>query len=74
MAKLKTDNKLFANPQIFRALSAAREVEFEEEVSQTEGVERVGIPINLRSGLAGGAPCENSISTWFRRPVLCSSI
>lgn len=33
MAKLKTDNKLFVNREIFTALSAAREVEFEEKLA-----------------------------------------
>ncbi len=32
MAKLKQDNKLFANPDIFKSWSAAREVEFEEKL------------------------------------------
>ena len=32
MAKLKTDNKLFVNRDIFRDWSAAREVEFEEKL------------------------------------------
>jgi hypothetical protein len=34
MAKLKTDNKLFVNRDIFPALSAAREVEFEEKLGK----------------------------------------
>ena len=34
MAKLKTDNKLFVNRDIFPALSAAREVEFEEKLQK----------------------------------------
>ena len=34
MAKLKTDNRLFVNRDIFPALSAAREVEFEEKLSK----------------------------------------
>jgi glyoxylase-like metal-dependent hydrolase (beta-lactamase superfamily II) len=34
MAKLKTDNKLFVNREIFPALSAAREVEFEEKLAK----------------------------------------
>ncbi len=32
MAKLKTDNKLFVNREIFNQFSAAREVEFEEKI------------------------------------------
>jgi len=32
MAKLKQDNKLFVNPEIFKAWSAAREVEFEQKL------------------------------------------
>lgn len=32
MAKLKQDNKLFVNPDIFKSWSAAREVEFEEKL------------------------------------------
>jgi hypothetical protein len=32
MAKLKTDNRLFVNRDIFRDWSAAREVEFEEKL------------------------------------------
>jgi len=32
MAKLKQDNKLFVNPEIFKSWSAAREVEFEEKL------------------------------------------
>ena len=32
MAKLKQDNKLFANPDIFKSWSAAREVEFEQKL------------------------------------------
>lgn len=34
MAKLKTDNRLFVNRDIFPALSAAREVEFEEKLAK----------------------------------------
>lgn len=34
MAKLKTDNKLFVNREIFNRFSAAREVEFEEKIAQ----------------------------------------
>ena len=34
MARLKTDNRLFVNRDIFRALSAAREVEFEEKLAK----------------------------------------
>jgi len=34
MAKLKTDNKLFVNREIFNQFSAAREVEFEEKIAQ----------------------------------------
>jgi hypothetical protein len=34
MAKLKTDNKLFVNRDIFRDWSAAREVEFEEKLGK----------------------------------------
>jgi metallo-beta-lactamase class B len=33
MAKLKTDNKLFVNREIFNQFSAAREVEFEEKLA-----------------------------------------
>jgi len=33
MAKLKTDNKLFVNREIFNQFSAAREVEFEEKMA-----------------------------------------
>jgi hypothetical protein len=32
MAKLKQDNKLFVNPDIFKSWSAAREVEFEQKL------------------------------------------
>jgi hypothetical protein len=32
MSRLKTDNKLFINRDIFRQLSAAREVEFETKL------------------------------------------
>ena len=32
MARLKTDNKLFINRDVFRQLSAAREVEFEAKL------------------------------------------
>jgi hypothetical protein len=32
MARLKTDNKLFINRDIFRQLSAAREMEFETKL------------------------------------------
>ncbi len=32
MAKLKTDNKLFVNREIFNDFSAAREVEFQEKL------------------------------------------
>jgi metallo-beta-lactamase class B len=34
MAKLKQDNKLFVNPDIFKSWSAAREVEFEEKLGK----------------------------------------
>jgi len=34
MAKLKTDNKLFVNREIFNQFSAAREVEFEEKIAR----------------------------------------
>jgi len=34
MAKLKTDNKLFVNREIFNEFSAAREVEFEEKMAK----------------------------------------
>jgi len=34
MAKLKTNNKLFVNREIFNELSAAREVEFEEKIAK----------------------------------------
>ena len=34
MAKLKTDNKLFVNREIFNQFSAAREVEFEEKMAR----------------------------------------
>ncbi len=34
MAKLKTDNKLFVNREIFNEFSAAREVEFEQKMGQ----------------------------------------
>jgi metallo-beta-lactamase class B len=34
MAKLKTDNKLFVNREIFNQFSAAREVEFEEKIAK----------------------------------------
>jgi metallo-beta-lactamase class B len=34
MTKLKTDNKLFVNREIFNQFSAAREVEFEEKIAQ----------------------------------------
>ena len=34
MAKVKTDNKLFVNREIFNQFSAAREVEFEEKIAQ----------------------------------------
>jgi len=34
MAKLKTDNKLFVNREIFNEFSAAREVEFQEKIGQ----------------------------------------
>ncbi len=34
MAKLKQDNKLFVNPEIFKAWSAAREVEFEQKLGK----------------------------------------
>jgi len=37
MAKLKTDNKLFVNREIFNEFSAAREVEFEEKISKLKG-------------------------------------
>jgi hypothetical protein len=33
MAKLRTDNKLFVNREIFNQFSAAREVEFEEKMA-----------------------------------------
>ena len=39
MAKLKTDNKLFVNREIFRALSAAREVEFEEKLAKIKAAQ-----------------------------------
>jgi len=34
MARLKTDNKLFVNREIFNQFSAAREVEFEEKIAK----------------------------------------
>jgi metallo-beta-lactamase class B len=34
MSKLKTDNKLFVNREIFNEFSAAREVEFEEKIAK----------------------------------------
>ncbi len=34
IAKLKADNKLWVNPEIFRGLSAAREAEFEENLAK----------------------------------------
>jgi hypothetical protein len=34
MEKLKTDNKLFVNREIFNEFSAAREVEFEEKIAK----------------------------------------
>jgi len=37
MAKLKTDNKLFVNREIFNQFSAAREVEFEEKIAKMKG-------------------------------------
>lgn len=37
MAKLKTDNKLFVNREIFNGFSAAREVEFEEKIAKLKG-------------------------------------
>jgi metallo-beta-lactamase class B len=37
MAKLKTDNKLFVNREIFNQFSAAREVEFEEKMAKMKG-------------------------------------
>jgi metallo-beta-lactamase class B len=37
MAKLKTDNKLFVNREIFNQFSAAREVEFEEKIAKLKG-------------------------------------
>ena len=37
MAKLKTDNKLFVNREIFNEFSAAREVEFEEKIGKLKG-------------------------------------
>ena len=37
MAKLKTDNKLFINREIFNQFSAAREVEFEEKMARASG-------------------------------------
>ena len=37
IAKLKAENKLFANPQIFRALSAAHEAEFEDKLAKLKG-------------------------------------
>ncbi len=40
MAKLKTDNKLFVNREIFRALSAAREVEFEEKLAKMKAAQK----------------------------------
>lgn len=40
MAKLKTDNKLFVNREIFKALSAAREVEFEEKMAKIRAAQK----------------------------------
>lgn len=40
MAKLKTDNKLFINREIFNQFSAAREVEFEEKIAKTNASTR----------------------------------
>jgi hypothetical protein len=34
MAKLRTDNKLWVNRDIFRGLAAAREVSFEENLQK----------------------------------------
>ena len=34
MARLKENHQLFVNPDIFKSLSAAREVEFEEKLAQ----------------------------------------
>ena len=34
MAKLKADNKLFVNREIFNQFSAAREAEFEEKMAR----------------------------------------
>jgi hypothetical protein len=34
MARLKTDNRLFVNPDIFKSWSAAREMEFEEKLAK----------------------------------------
>ena len=36
MAKLKTDNKLFVNREIFNEFSAAREVEFEGKIAKVK--------------------------------------
>ena len=36
MAKLKTDNKLLVNREIFNEFSAAREVEFEEKIAKVK--------------------------------------
>ena len=36
IAKLKTDNKLFLNREIFNQFSAARDVEFEEKMARIE--------------------------------------
>ena len=40
MARLKTDNKLFVNREIFKALSAAREVEFEDKMAKVQAVQK----------------------------------
>ena len=37
VARLKADHKLFVNPNIFRAFSAAREAEFEEKLAKLKG-------------------------------------
>jgi len=36
LAKLRTDNKLFVNREIFNEFSAAREVEFEEKIAESK--------------------------------------
>jgi hypothetical protein len=40
MAKLKTDNKLFVDREIFNQFSAAREVEFEEKMAKIKAASR----------------------------------